>query len=483
MFRSAIRAAPAARPRARRFASPSHGWTRFTSTVPRPARQQSSRKLWPAAGIVALTGSGAFFYTKSGTDIAAPVTASSRIPLLKDVASEDQIPVISPIKPLDLDDVNKKLREQAHTFVFESEHGSRGRVDVVRVPSNAPVEDEWDLAVGKCVNGGEALFAGVYDGHAGWATSRVLKEALIPHVSTALRLVTTSSSGEVIDNAIQDAFLRLDQRIFDNASKAMQLYKPGAAEGIAALAPAIAGSCALLTIYDPKSSILRTAVTGDSRAVRGVWSSTAGKFEADELSKDQTGFNEEEVARLDKAHPGEKEDILDPKSGRLLGMAVTRAFGDHRWKWSVEQIRTAKNSFYASSPRPNTKSPPYMTARPEVTTRKIQTEDFVIIASDGLWDNLTSEDAVTCVSRWLTAKKANKPEVVTEMPADNSTWRVPPECFAIEDLDNAAVCLAKNALGGARRRMLQGVLTGYSPMSRNLRDDITVQVIFFKDPE
>ena len=44
----------------------------------------------------------------------------------------------------------------------------------------------------------------------------------------------------------------------------------------------------------------------------------------------QTGYNQAEVARLQGAHPDEPNMIKD---GRILGMAVTRAFGDARWKW------------------------------------------------------------------------------------------------------------------------------------------------------
>ena len=62
------------------------------------------------------------------------------------------------------------------------------------------------------------------------------------------------------------------------------------------------------------------------------------------------------------------------------------------------------------------------------------------------------------------------------------TSSITPELFAIEDLDNAAVCLAKNALGGKRRSMFCGAMTVPPPIRRNVRDDITVQVIFFKDP-
>ncbi|KAL8733682.1 MAG: hypothetical protein Q9181_003498, partial [Wetmoreana brouardii] len=86
------------------------------------------------------------------------------------------------------------------------------------------------------------------------------------------------------------------------------------------------GSCALLAVYDVASQLLRVACLGDSRAVLGR-RKAEGSWEAVPLSTDQTGYNEEEVARLQAEHPGEPEII---KNGRLLGLAVTRAFGDMR---------------------------------------------------------------------------------------------------------------------------------------------------------
>ena len=55
----------------------------------------------------------------------------------------------------------------------------------------------------------------------------------------------------------------------------------------------------------------------------------AGQWEPIILSVDQTGYNEDEVARLQSKHPDEPEMVKD---GRLLGLAVTRAFGDGLWK-------------------------------------------------------------------------------------------------------------------------------------------------------
>ncbi|EHK19409.1 uncharacterized protein TRIVIDRAFT_181584 [Trichoderma virens Gv29-8] len=327
--------------------------------------------------------------------------------------------------------------------------------------------------------------------YSGWATSKVLKDALIPYVSSSLGKVVHTSSRDVVDAAIRKAFTNLDDRIMADAQKgAKGDCEPGSAEAIAALAPAFAGSCALLTIYEPKSSTLRTAVTGDSRAVLGSWSIDSHTFAAHALSKDQTGFNEEEVKRLNAEHPGEGGDILSPETGRLMGIAITRGFGDHRWKWTNEFIKHLQSNFYGSAPRPKSKTPPYMTAAPEVTTKKVESSDFVILASDGLWDVMSNDDAVTCVSRWLAARRKGKPESVedtkfTSYAIDDEgfpSYKATPEFFAIEDLDNAAVCLVKNALGGRRRGLFCGAMTVTTPTSRYMRDDITVQVIFFKDP-
>lgn len=274
------------------------------------------------------------------------------------------------------------------------------------------------------------------------------------------------------------------------AKETVERSSPGSAEALSALAPAYSGSCALLAIFDPASAILRTAVTGDSRAVRGAWTPIAASYVPDVLSKDQTGFNQDEVDRLSEEHPGEKDTMLSARTGRLFGMAVTRAFGDHRWKFDLDFLKHLKRNFFDVGPRPNYKTPPYMTASPEVTTRQVSTEDFVILASDGLWDVMSNENAVECVSRWLVAKRKHMAEKVkgaatAGLTVDNEgwpTWNATEDYFAIEDMDNAAVCLVKNAFGGNRRDLFRGVMTEVSPRSRYVRDDVTVQVIFFRDP-
>ncbi|OAA53554.1 Protein phosphatase 2C [Cordyceps fumosorosea ARSEF 2679] len=400
----------------------------------------------------------------------------------------------SPVKVVDWAEVAGRIRQQATSFRFDGHGGARGRIDAVRFESNCPTEDRWAVGVGEGVGGAKTVYAGIYDGHAGWACAEVLRNKLIPYVSAMLAPLAPDAAGDAVDTAIQQAFCRLDDQIMAAGRAAVtDTTSPVDAAAMSALAPAIAGSCALMAVYDTQTSTLRTAVTGDSRAVLGSWSSATGTHAASALSADQTGFNADEVARLDAAHPGEKSAILDDKTGRLMGLAVTRAFGDHRWKYEQALVERLQKRFAGYAPRKASATPPYLTARPEVTTtRGVKGEDFVVMASDGLWDVISNEDAVACVAQWLQARKGRKGnkggQVVREAnwKYDEEGWasyKATPEYFAVgEDLDNAAVCLLRNALGGTRRSIVQGLVTTTTPLSRSVRDDITIQVIFFKDP-
>jgi len=268
------------------------------------------------------------------------------------------------------------------------------------------------------------------------------------------------------------------------------------AEILSHLAPAVSGSCALVAMHDPAMSILRVACVGDSRAVLGRkvqdnWNSTA-------LSEDQSPNNESERDCVLAAHPGE-QNLIDTES-RLLGLPLTRSFGDHRWKWPLEAIAKGCPKFYANPPRPNYHSPPYLTAEPVIQSIKPQTGDFLILASDGIWDNISSENAVKCVGGWIDEKRKRsvsgtpnlgdisadyaESTIVPGGGKDMSPmgeswgWEWSSKDLVIED-NNAATHLAKNALGGNRREQFCSVMSTQAPESRDARDDLSVQVIFF----
>lgn len=137
-----------------------------------------------------------------------------------------------------------------------------------------------------------------------------------------------------------------------------------------------------------------------------------------------------------------------------------------------------------------------MTAEPEITTTKIYPEngDFVIMASDGLWDQLTNKQAVDLVGRWLESHDPStlplppaplpfrdNAQIVHDARRESRQRGKPPtqaaytklnyideKNFVIKD-DNAATHLARNALGGGNEDLLRGLLTVPPPFSRNLR--------------
>jgi len=369
----------------------------------------------------------------------------------------------------------------------------------------------------------------IFDGHAGPQTATLLEMALIGNVGEHLwkeRCLGRAyrPCDAYIINAIKKAFLNFDAQILERSMEHVRSGEPDRANVVAMAAPAFAGSSALLALFDPAQNVLRVANTGDSRAVLGRWDAKEGKYVAQALSVDQTGFNEKEVARLAEQHPG--EDVVDPKTGRVHGIAVSRAFGDARWKWPQEVSKRARDLFWGPAPRSDAmiKTPPYLTAEPEVMETVVQSgehPDFLIMASDGLWDNISSSDAVTCVQLWLDRNKPadfleradsiDDPEGVpgqrtsrllqndrpltfsspAQLAAEASDedvyfdeeekclkWRVGPKHFVNEDA-NCGVHLVKNALGGKRRDLFTGVMSVQAPLSRNVRDDITVHVVFF----
>ena len=402
--------------------------------------------------------------------------------------------------------------------------GAKVVTHTCQLPSNLPCEDtehigEYTFLKDRKI---DWLTWSIFDGHCGPRTSQLLKEFLPEIVGKRLYEAQCMDRAHVSNNThivrtIQRAFTDIDKDIVQDAADQVKAKLPLAAS-LAVASPALSGSCALLSLYDPVKSILRVANTGDSRAVLGRWDKSANRYTAVPLSVDQTGFNQSEVERLKKEHPG--EDPVDPKTGRVLGMMISRAFGDSRWKWPQEVSQLAHDKLWGPDPRPEglVKTPPYLTAEPEVTETRVHkgdNPDFLIMASDGLWDNISSEDAVTCVQQWLTKNKStdfiqkleaqeqfsfdrftgskpddkpkSRPRSV-DMSSDEDTyydadekirkWRVTPKNFVNED-DNCSVHLIKNALGGNRRDLFLGLMSLQPPLSRAARDDITVHVIFF----
>lgn len=89
-----------------------------------------------------------------------------------------------------------------------------------------------------------------------------------------------------------------------------------------------------------------------------------------------------------------------------------RGFGDVTFKWSLELQQSILSSLesgadldslhmYQYTP-PNYLTPPYLDATPEITYHKLRPQDrFLILGTDGLWDELGNEEAVRLVGEHL----------------------------------------------------------------------------------
>lgn len=504
--------------------------------------------------------------TASPTDPASPVTHDRKAlvvdndhfytgqivgdgPLAKDTDDSGR-KVLEMMNP---DQATERLRKNEQSYLVGRGRGVV-RYDVVQLPSNDPIEDDHAekivevpssvAATDNDASSSDWMFWGVFDGHSGWTTSAKLRQVLISFAARELNQTYKAALSNAkspfpdpasIDAALKSAFVKLDNeicidsvdRVFKNPSKRL---------GAELLAPALSGSCALLSFYDSRSKTFRVACTGDSRAVLGRKNAKTGKWFATPLSEDQTGSNPNEEARMRAEHPGEDHVIY---RGRVLGnLEPTRAFGDAAYKWSREVQEQIKNRFFGRSVNNLLKTPPYVTAEPVVTSTQIEPGkgDFVVLATDGLWEMLTNEEVVGLVGQWVEAQNngsspakssgaawltswfssSNSPAGLpvekggnmdksgrvsggagqlgkdangaakSEAPIRQQQWQIPdPQSasrFVVED-KNAATHLVRNALGGKDKDMICALLTLPSPYSRRYRDDLTVEVIFFGEGE
>ena len=414
----------------------------------------------------------------------------------------------------------QKLRKSEESYLVGRGTGVV-RYDIVQIPSNNPIEDDHAEKIVEVphsvttqpagTSNTDWMFWGVFDGHSGWTTSAKLRQTLISYVARELNstykpALTDSSllppSPQAIDAAIKRGFVTLDYDIVHASVEKVTKNTKQKAAAAELLAPALSGSCALLSFYDSSSKLFRVAVTGDSRAVLGRKNQASGKWTATPLSEDQTGGTPSEMARLRAEHPGEEYVV---HRGRILGgLEPSRAFGDASYKWSREVQLRMKQYFYGRTPAALLKTPPYVTAEPIITTTKVEPErgDFVVLATDGLWEMLTNEEVVGLVGQWLEAqpkssgssssttswaksffssanndlpvekpKHGNKDaEEGQRAPLRQQQWQVKStdERFVVED-KNVATHLVRNALGGRDRDMVCGLLTLVSPMSRRYR--------------
>jgi protein phosphatase 2C family protein 2/3 len=187
---------------------------------------------------------------------------------------------------------------------------------------------------------------GIYDGHSGDACASRLQSSL------HLTLMSQPSFHAAIPSAMTAACTTVDADI-------CSWCREGGDSS---------GSTALLICYDARRAKLHVANVGDSRCVL----CRAGRAEA--LTHEHRLFREDEKRRVLRAGGL-------THNNRLNGvLAVTRSFGDAHHKEGGEAL----------------------IATPEITTVAVTADiEFIIMATDGLWDVMDSQPAVNFVRKRL----------------------------------------------------------------------------------
>ncbi|XP_038724863.1 probable protein phosphatase 2C 11 [Tripterygium wilfordii] len=229
----------------------------------------------------------------------------------------------------------------------------------------ASMEDFYETRISE-VDGQMVAFFGVFDGHGGSRTAEYLKNNLFKNLINHPNFITNTKA------AIDEVFRQTDADYLN--------FENGQQRNAGSTA-----STALLV-----GDRLLVANVGDSRVV----ACRAGS--AVPLSIDHKPDRLDERQRIEEAGGF----VIWAGTWRVGGvLAVSRAFGDKLLK-------------------------PYVVAEPEIQEADIGDVDFIIIASDGLWNVLSNEDAVAAVQDMRDAEAASRTlvrEAFTRGSSDNIT--------------------------------------------------------------
>ncbi|KAI8911886.1 phosphatase 2C-like domain-containing protein [Gorgonomyces haynaldii] len=330
--------------------------------------------------------------------------------------------------------LHRILKGAERTFQFLK------RIDMCTLGSNQPNQDTWTIT-----QTGNRLLLGVFDGHYTKHTSHYLSQTVpqLPLLDAHSELLELDQKliHALFDNPIAKMSLRDIKNIpIQKRSELMQLHQH-----------ALSGSCALVCILE--DSNLQVHNLGDSRALlvhRGL---------CRQLSHDHQLSNPDELERVLAEHPKEPQAAYRPHPQSPLrvlgGLMPTRAFGDARFKWSIRQqaivdalidnLKIPSHSWL----RPDCLyTPPYISSEPQSFYHDLQDEQYLILASDGLFDFLSNRQIAEEIKQWH---------------KDDGGY------------DNLATYLVRQALGHEKRAMH---LLHLDPReSRWHRDDMTVIVI------
>ena len=259
---------------------------------------------------------------------------------------------------------------------------ANGEFSMAVVQANNLLEDQSQVESGpmSLLEGSpQGTFVGVYDGHGGPEAARFVNDRLYKHIQK----FTSENQGMSAD-VITKAFLATEEEFLALVKK-QWLHKPQIAS---------VGSCCLIgVIY---SGELYIANAGDSRAVLGKLEEATRDIKAVQLSYEHNASLESVRDELRSLHPDDPQIVLMKHTvWRVKGLIqISRSIGDAYLKRKEFNQAPLLSKFRL--PEPFEK--PILKAEPTVQVQKLHPSDqFLIFASDGLWEHLSNQEAVDIV--------------------------------------------------------------------------------------
>eukprot|EP01018_Ginkgo_biloba_P011030 Gb_30858 [translate_table: standard] len=260
-----------------------------------------------------------------------------------------------------------------------------GEFSMAVAQANHLVEDQCQLESGPF-----GTFVGIYDGHGGPEAAHFINEHLFRH----FQKFASEQQGMSAD-VIRKAFVETEEGFLSLVTRAWP-SKPHIAE---------VGSCCLVGVICEKT--LYVANLGDSRVVMGRLVRATGEIAAVQLSTEHNACIEAVRQELHSLHPDDSQ-IVVLKHGvwRVKGIIqVSRSIGDVYLKRPEFNREPLGAKFRLPEPLRR----PVLTAEPSITAYSLQPHDnFLIFASDGLWEHLSNQEAVDIVHNHPRAGSAKR---------------------------------------------------------------------------
>ncbi|MBA0590340.1 probable protein phosphatase 2C 46 [Gossypium raimondii] len=257
-----------------------------------------------------------------------------------------------------------------------------GEFSMAVVQANNLLEDQSQIESGSLStleSGPYGTFVGIYDGHGGPETSRYINDHLFQH----LKRFTTEQQSMSVD-VIKKAYQATEDGFFSLVTKQWPMNPQIAA----------VGSCCLVGVVC--NGTLYIANVGDSRAVLGRLVKATGEVLAIQLSSEHNVAIESVRQEMHSLHPDDSHIVvLKHNVWRVKGLIqISRSIGDVYLKKAEFNREPLYQKFRLRQPF----RMPILSSEPSVSMHELQPHDqFLIFASDGLWEHLSNQGAVDIV--------------------------------------------------------------------------------------